>query len=269
MVNLESGTYSIPHQWLTNDISIALVGVGATGSAVASLLYKLNHIRREITDGDYGVEVALFDPKSVTETGKNRTGFLASEVGKNKAFCMANKLNNSYGKKFCIGVDQPFSFDVYRNAPDMVITATDSAKSRNAIFKNGIHHAKTLWLDIGVGGSSGNVILGELGKGKCRLPTVCDLFNTLQAEEDDKTLERNSCDTLDAITRQSFTVNEMGGAIGIGLLSQLIFRGSISSHGALYNVKSMQSTPLTINRTVWRSFGFNYRKSKTRVANSH
>jgi PRTRC genetic system ThiF family protein len=262
-VNIDSGIFTCPQRWLTEDINIAVMGVGATGSAVATMLYKLNHIRREMTDNQFGINVTFFDPKAVTQTGYNRTGFLRSEIGQNKALCMANKLNNAYGKIFAYGAPTAFSLSALRNPRqlDVLITATDSASSRNQIAKQSkrLDHG-CLWLDIGVGDTQGNVVLGELGKGKSRLPTVSDLFPSMQAEVQDKAQNRASCDVLDAITRQAFGVNETGAAFGIGLLSRLMLFGSINTQGCIYDVAQCRSTPININRMAWKSFGYLYRK---------
>ena len=270
MLNVESGLYTCPHHWLENSINIALVGVGATGSAIATLLYKLNHIRRETTDGMYGVKIYLFDPKSVSRTGINRTGFLSTEVGLNKAECIANKLNTAYGKIIAKGIPRPFTKDDASFGYDVVITATDSAGSRydvgrfnqNPNLNYRDKAKKRLWLDVGVGEQYGNVILGEFGKGKHRLPNVNDLFPSIKETSDDASLKRASCDVLDAISRQSFTVNETGAATAIAILSKLMINGNISVNGAMYEVETCGSSPIRINRQVWRSFGYQYRKNK-------
>lgn len=262
-VNIDAGIFTCPQRWLSEDVNIAVIGVGATGSAVATMLYKLNHIRREMTDNQFGINVTFFDPKAVTQTGYNRTGFLRSEVGQNKALCMANKLNNAFGGIFAYGVPSVFSLSALRNprSLDVIITATDSAASRNQIAKHSqLLNNGCLWLDIGVGDTQGNVVLGGLGKGKSRLPTVSDLFPSMQAEAQDKQQHRASCDVLDAITRQAFSVNETGAAFGVGLLSRLMLFGSINTQGCIYDVAQCRSTPININRLAWKSFGYVYRK---------
>ena len=108
MLNIDSGLYFCPAHWLEHDVRIALVGCGATGSAIAPLLFKLNHIRRELTGRELGLNLFIFDPKNVTQTGMNRTGFFATEVGMNKAIVMANKLNTAVGYNFAVGYDRPF-----------------------------------------------------------------------------------------------------------------------------------------------------------------
>lgn len=265
MLNIESGLYFCPSHWLNSNLRIALVGCGATGSAVAPLLFKLNHIRRELTAQEYGLNLSIFDPKKVTETGKNRTGFFSTEVGLNKAQVMANKLNNAYGKNFASGFSRPFCPSDTSMDFDIVITATDSAKSRYDIqgFMGKVKNKTSLWLDIGVGEQFGNVVLGEFGKGKHRLPNALDLFPDIAKGQQDDELKRKSCDILDAISRQNFTVNESGAATAVGLISRLMLHGSISVNGAMYDVEQCGSSPIRINREVWRSFGYQYRKPKS------
>lgn len=265
MLNIEAGLYFCPSHWLNSTLRIALVGCGATGSAIAPLLFKLNHIRKELTAQEYGLQLFLFDPKNVTETGKNRTGFFSTEVGLNKAEVMANKLNTAYGKNFSCGFPRHFSPSDTSMDFDIVITATDSAKSRYEIQKfMGRKKSKTsLWLDIGVGEQFGNVVLGEFGRGNHRLPNALDLFPDIAKGEEDNVLKRPSCDVLDALTRQNFTVNETGATTAVGLLSRLMLNGSISVNGAMYDVEQCGSSPIRINREVWRSFGYRYRKPRS------
>ena len=265
MLNIDSGLYFCPAHWLEHDVRIALVGCGATGSAIAPLLFKLNHIRRELTGRELGLNLFIFDPKNVTQTGMNRTGFFATEVGMNKAIVMANKLNTAVGYNFAVGYDRPFTPADAGKGFDVVITATDSAKSRidiNEAVRNTYQSRKeVLWLDVGVGEQYGNVVLGQFGHGKNRLPNALDLFPSMAEASEDKALERPSCDVLDAISRQNFTVNEAGATTAIGLLSRLILNGSITVSGALYDVETCGSSPIRINRQVWRSFGYNFRKN--------
>ena len=267
MLNIESGLYFCPSHWLDNNLRIALVGCGATGSAVAPLLFKLNHIRRELTAQEYGLQLSIFDPKKVTETGKNRTGFFATEVGLNKAHVMANKLNNAYGKKFASGFSRPFCPSDTAMDFDIVITATDSAKSRYDIQAMMVKKKNALWLDIGVGEQYGNVVLGEFGRGKHRLPNALDLFPDIAIAKQDNELKRASCDVLDALKRQNFTVNEQGATTAVAILSRLILHASISVHAALYDIELCSSSPINISRNVWRSFGYHYRKpaKKTQI----
>lgn len=269
MVNIESGIFTCSETWLTKTLNIAVVGVGATGSSVATMLYKLNHIRREVTDNQYGINVTFFDPKNVTATGANRTGFIRSEIGMNKATTMANKLNNANGSVFAYGSANKFSLGALKDPSklDVIITATDSASSRNQIAQMGnrLSH-QPIWLDIGVGGSQGNIVLGELGTGKHRLPNVSDLFAAMKDEREDKDLNRASCDILDAITRQAFSVNETGASMAIGLLSRLVIYGSLTTHAAIYDISNCLSTPININRTAWKSFGYLYRKNTNAVS---
>ena len=264
MLNIDSGLYFCPAHWLEHDVRIALVGCGATGSAIAPLLFKLNHIRRELTGRELGLNLFIFDPKNVTTTGMNRTGFFAPEVGMNKAIVMANKLNTALGYNFAVGYDRPFSASDAGSGFDVVITATDSAKSRfdiqHAVKNQYRRRQEILWLDIGVGEQYGNVVLGQFGHGNHRLPNALDLFPSIASAKDDKALARPSCDVLDAISRQNFTVNEAGATTAVGLLSKLLLNGSISVNGAMYDVETCGSTPIRINRQVWRSFGYNFRK---------
>ena len=84
MINIESGLYTCKEKWLNSDINIVLAGVGATGSAVASMLFKLHHIRKEMTDNEFGLRLALFDPKSVSQTGITELVFCALRLDRIK-----------------------------------------------------------------------------------------------------------------------------------------------------------------------------------------
>ena len=64
-------------------VSIALIGVGGTGSLVLSGLVRLNHAIRQL--GHPGIEVNVYDPDFVTEANIGRQLFTTDEIGQNKA----------------------------------------------------------------------------------------------------------------------------------------------------------------------------------------
>ena len=75
---------------------------------------------------------------------------------------------------------------------DLVIGCVDTRKARRAIDKWALHSRVLYWLDLGNNASSGQFILGQpknsanKRKGKCRLPTVTELFPEIAAPRQER-----------------------------------------------------------------------------------
>ena len=71
--------------------SIALIGVGGTGSLVLPGLVRLNHAIRQ--PGHPGIKASVYDPDFVTEANIRRLLFTADEIGQNKAQYLVDRNN--------------------------------------------------------------------------------------------------------------------------------------------------------------------------------
>jgi PRTRC genetic system ThiF family protein len=143
---------------------------------------------------------------------------------------------------------------------DLVIGCVDTCKARRAIDKWAPHSRVLYWLDIGNNASSGQFILGQpknsanKRKGKCRLPTVTELFPEIAAPgvKDD---DQPSCSAAEALTRQEPFINQNLAYQALGMLTQLLRRGSVSYQGGFCNLVTGQLVPLAVGKpqqNCWR-----------------
>jgi PRTRC genetic system ThiF family protein len=141
---------------------------------------------------------------------------------------------------------------------DLVIGCVDTRKARRAIDKWAQHSRVLYWLDLGNNASSGQFILGQpknsanKRRGKCRLPTVTELFSEIAApgtNEDDQP----SCSAAEALTRQEPFINQNLAYQALGMLTQLLRHGSVLYHGGFCNLVTGQLVPLPIRAVTARA----------------
>src|SRR5664279_97589 len=134
---------------------------------------------------------------------------------------------------------------------DLVIGCVDTCKARSAIDKWALHSRVSYWLDLGNNVSSGQFILGQpknsanKRKGKCRLPTVTELFAEIAAPGT-REGDQPSCSAVEALTRQVPFINQNLAYQPLGLLTQLLRRRSVSYQGGFCNLSTGQVVPMPI-----------------------
>ena len=132
-----------------------------------------------------------------------------------------------------------------------MIGCVDTRKARRAIDKWVLKSRVLYWLDLGNNASSGQFILGQphnsanKRRGKCRLPTVIELFPKIAApgKKDD---DQPSCSAAEALTRQEPFINQTLAYQALAMLTQLLRHGSVSYQGGFCNLATGQVAPLPI-----------------------
>ncbi|PSX18354.1 PRTRC system ThiF family protein [Photobacterium kishitanii] len=239
--------------------SIALIGAGGSGSFMFRELLGLNSLLSRI--GGNGFIVSVFDPNSVREANLGRQAFFDDELGLNKAEALVSSEQMQGRCGDWLAFSKKFDIQT-ANKYDVVITAVDVPRVRYELGKywaSKTINKKTLWLDLGNDDCSGQTILGNLGNdvdvNGLRLPNCYDLYNeSYNVDSDDK----KSCSLDDAILKQNYGVNQMAARIAAQLLTNLFRNGEIDVHGAFFNCITMTTTPLLIDPTAWKMFGYNY-----------
>jgi sulfur-carrier protein adenylyltransferase/sulfurtransferase len=249
-------THTVDPQLLERPIRILVVGCGGNGSAIASGLPYLHQALLAFGHPG-GLAVTLIDPDSVTETNCVRQPFCRTEIGFAKAIVLAHRINLFWGLNW-EGVRAQIQ-QIAKNADvDLVIGCVDTRKARRAIDKWAQHSRVLYWLDLGNNASSGQFILGQpknsanKRRGKCRLPTVTELFSEIAApgtNEDDQP----SCSAAEALTRQEPFINQNLAYQALGMLTQLLRHGSVLYHGGFCNLVTGQLVPLPIRAVTARA----------------
>jgi len=249
-------SFLLPASWTQRPVRIAVVGIGGTGSQFCDQLASMEVTLRKL--GHCGFEVTLHDSDAIEDGNIGRQRFTRSDIGGNKAVLLCHRINLFYGLSWK-AVPRHYEADSPCRA-DLIVSAVDKAAFRAELgqaFRN--VRTGTLWLDMGNGEVSGNVIFGHLGRpsseSAIRLPNVFDLFPELanmQAEDD----EAPSCSAEESIRRQSWPINRVAALAAIELLWTLFRNGRIESHGAFFSLAPMTIQPLLIDPEAWRFMGY-------------
>lgn len=245
----------IPSEFRRKQIGIDLVGCGGTGSRLLPLLADLDLALRQFSMP--GFDIAVIDPDVVTAPSVGRTMFTASDIGQYKSTVAVDRVNFTYGfhyRSFPIRYEYPlWNMARVGEAPDVVITCTDSLKSRVEIYRQMIASGRMpprYWLDCGNDRDFGQVILGEIdghmGRDIPPLPTVVDVFPDIFDRAEDEDDEPESCTLPDALSRQRLFINRRAALEAADLIEHLFIDGGLDYHGVFFNAKTGRSNPLPI-----------------------
>jgi PRTRC genetic system ThiF family protein len=216
-----------------------------------------------------GLQVTLIDPDTVSETNCVRQPFCRTEIGLPKAIVLAHRINLFWGLNWQ-GMQATIQQLKKGTDVDFVIGCVDTRKARRAIDKWASQSRVLYWLDLGNNASSGQFVLGQpqnsanKRKGKCRLPTVTELFPEIAAPgvKDD---DQPSCSAAEALTRQEPFINQNLAYQALGMLTQLLRHGSLSYQGGFSNLATGQLVPLRIPSTSSGLLAQGTRQRPTRV----
>jgi len=241
--------HTLDPQLLERPIRILVVGCGGNGSAIVSGLPYLHQALLAFGHPG-GLAVTLIDPDTVSETNCVRQPFCRTEIGLPKAIVLAHRINLFWGLNWQ-GMQATIQQLKKGTDVDFVIGCVDTRKARRAIDKWVLHSSVLYWLDLGNNSSSGQFILGQpknssnKRRGKCRLPTVTELFPEIAApgKKDD---DLPSCSAAEALTRQEPFINQNLAYQALGMLAQLLRHGCLSYNGGFCNLSTGKVVPMSI-----------------------
>lgn len=246
-------------------IGIIVIGIGGTGSALALSLARLvYHARRR----GYDVDLTFMDGDVVEERNVGRQYFAPCDVVRNKAEVMAEWLNQDWGleiaakKSFVDGetylnhvMPQDFLF---------LIGCVDNAEARRQIARLVKKSHKRWWIDSGNDRYNGQVLVGNVGKGKISDDSVwpgMGLTNSvpapnLQAPEILKDLVPTpnevgngdpSCADLVATDDQGLHINQQMAVIVVQYLYNIVIRRELRTMATYVSLDppAIRNTPIT------------------------
>lgn len=248
---------------------VALIGAGGTGSSCASLLFKLDTVLKKL--GSKGLEVTIYDPKRVTQANVGRQAFWGDfDVGHFKSRLLVNRFNQ-FGNTNWTFKTEMFSGNQTHNI-DLLITTVDSAKARLEIGNNlsaniTKNDVNKLWLDLGNSNNRGQALLGSMFGYSSDNPLVSpfDIFSKswLAASKNDDAIAQPSCSTDEAITKQSFGVNDVLASNAFAMLIfPLIRKGEIKNHGFIFSLENCTTDAIPVDENVWQMYGFTPQKGE-------
>ena len=240
-------------------VRVLIVGAGGTGSAIAMGLPYLDQAMR-VWGHPMGLDVAMMDADTVSQTNCVRQPFSASDIGQNKATVLINRLNLFWGTKWS-AVPNHFharSFGRYEDrAPDVLIGCVDTRAARKEIessFTKALN-STCYWLDLGNNASSGQYVLGQPRNSRNRqktdrLRTVSELYpEIIDTDAGEDSLP--SCSAIEALDRQEPFINQTLASSALAMLAQLFRYGKLTHHGAFFNAKTGQMSSMPIDPTLW------------------
>lgn len=249
-----------PHL-LRGAVDVLVVGAGGTGSHVLTGLAQLHHAMLALGHPG-GLNVTVMDADTVSATNVGRQMFFTSDIGRNKADVLIQRINMAMGVNWR-AIPGRFT-DKSRTDADLIIGCVDNRASRQTIAGM-TPHQPIYWLDMGNGQHGGQIILGQVGEGK-ELPHVGDLFpETIDASLDDKD-DTPSCSMAEALEKQSLFINRGMALYGLNLLSELFRYGKIDYHGVFVNLKTARTTPIKIDPAVWGRMGYSMPTTEAKAA---
>lgn len=257
---LKTNVHTLPSALLGEEVEIALVGCGGTGSRLLTGLAELNAAMTAL--GHPGFRVTTFDPDLVSESNVGRQAFYMADVGLHKATVLTHRVNMAFGLDWT-AVCKRFDKTANPNRFKIVVGAVDTRKSRRAIHEFVQHsHRAAYWLDCGNTSDSAQAVLGEplrqwekAWDRPDRLPTITDLFPDILDESvpDD---DSPSCSMVEALQRQELFTNRMVADAALNLLWRLFRHGMSDYHGCFINLKTSRMNPLPCTSEAWERFGY-------------
>tara|TARA_R110001583_G_scaffold9203_4_gene43656 strand:+ start:27208 stop:27987 length:780 start_codon:yes stop_codon:yes gene_type:complete len=236
----------------THPITIALIGVGGTGSLMLARLARMDFALRQT--GHPGLHVIAYDSDFVETNNVGRQLYTLSDVGEYKVLHAVNKVNMAFGLQWeGIPMDAiPDGEDIRAN---IIITCVDNALFRTLLarsvkypYQGSEYQTMFYWLDIGNSRDTGQFVLGTLFNEERnmeredfemvdRLRNIVDFFPDLDAH-DTSVLQGKGCAYSDKLNEQSLFINDVLVAHASDCLFRLLYHKQIQKHGAFVNLES-------------------------------
>jgi len=244
----------------THPITIALIGVGGSGSLLLARLARMDHAFQQI--GHPGLHVIVYDSDRVEPNNVGRQLYTLSDVGEYKVVNAVNKVNMAFGLQW-----QGIPMDALPDGEDIraniIITCVDNARFRVQLaqsfqypFKGSEYDTMYYWLDLGNSRNLGQFVLGtlfheerkieredfeQIGK----LKKIIDFFPDLDAH-DTPNLQGAGCRYSDKLREQSLFINDVLVAHASDCLFRLLYHKQIQKHGAFVNLETGRVNPILV-----------------------
>lgn len=236
----------------THPITIALIGVGGTGSLTLARLARMDFALRQI--GHPGLHVIAYDSDRVENNNVGRQLYALSDIGQYKVVNAVCKVNCAFGLQW-----EGIPIDAIADGEDIraniIITCVDNARFRTQLAKSvkypyqgSEYQTMFYWLDIGNSRDTGQFVLGTLFDEERnmdredfemvdKLKNIIDFFPDLDAHDTPR-LQGAGCAYSDKLNEQSLFINDVVVAHASDCLFRLLYHKQIQKHGAFVNLES-------------------------------
>lgn len=234
----------------TVPISVAVIGIGGTGSQILPQLAKLNYSLIKL--GFHGINVSAYDNDEVSDSNIGRQLFSPCDIGRNKAVTLIERINRFYGFNWSA---LPYKFDPNINSSNIIITCVDNVETRLSIDKMQYNnrdipfeYIPLYWMDFGNSKTNGQVVLGTMNnilRSKLhnnKLKTIIERFpNLLEISKEDNT---PSCSLEEALYQQDLFINSALIPFGMHILWSLLKKHQISNCGCYISLDELKVLPI-------------------------
>ena len=226
----------------SHKVTIAVIGIGGTGTQVLSCLLRMNEALIGI--GHPGIHVIAYDHDIVTASNIGRQLFTNVDIGLNKAVVMISRINRFMGYEWEAVPSKYTGFPT-----NIIISCVDTAAARFEIAKiaKSLNHTPTkkifYWLDFGNNKTNGQFVLGTYQKIEQpnsefetieQLPSIIKRFKLNKREKD----TGPSCSIAQALGKQDLFINSTLANLGCDLLWKLFKNAFIDYAGGFLNLES-------------------------------
>jgi PRTRC genetic system ThiF family protein len=245
------------------ELTVMLVGVGGTGSALAPALARLAY---HLRSNDVTVRLLFVDPDTVESRNVGRQQFCPAETGANKADCLAFRLNAAFGLDIT-AIPVRFSaerFDEWtaghdrRAGANLLISAVDNHLARREMAEVvTAQNGRWYCLDLGNEQHSGQVLLGNLTSPEALRFDKLGLCNGLPSPyiQEPALLEPPpveasplSCADLTLRGEQSLVVNGMAAALAAQYCCQFLVRRELTQMATTFSLEPPASRSVLLTQ---------------------
>jgi len=244
----------------THPITIALIGVGGTGSLMLARLARIDYALRQT--GHPGIHVIAHDSDKVEANNVGRQLYTPYDIGEYKVVNAVNKVNVAFGLQW-----QGIPTDALPNGEDIraniIITCVDNAKFRVQLakslqnpYKGAEYDTMFYWLDMGNSRNTGQFVLGTLFDEERnteredfemadKLKNIIDFFPDLDAYDTPR-LQGRGCAYSDKLNEQSLFINDVLVTHASDCLFRLLYHKQIQKHGAFVNLEAGRVNSISV-----------------------
>ena len=236
-----------------DEITIAVIGAGGTGSAFIKELIGISILLKSIKDKN--IKVIVIDPAKVKESNLGRQNFYPEDIGQFKAETLVKRINRNYAFKW-----------IYENTAitktripkvNIIVLCVDKMEARTFIYENfqpndyyrDTHRQTFYILDLGNDRFSGQIFLSS--KKRYDQPEMKDintisylktpleyfgketLINALETQNDTP-----SCSSYEAILSQDLFINKAVAMHGARMIWSMFMNGYVEYQAYFINHES-------------------------------
>lgn len=252
---LKFNYYNVPRE-------IYVIGCGGTGA------YVVSHLTRLISTIENRPNLTLVDNDIVELKNLKRQHFISNDIGKNKAFALAERYSNAFGIEINVmqgEIKNIKQFDSVSDKHTLLIGCVDNNASRKIFydwFIDKSYYYEKFWIDCGNEEKSGQVICGvnnsknityslprigsESWDGAVDLPCCAEVHPEILSSDSQFNSDL-SCADRAISAPQNMQTNVTAATIALNYIQKIILGQPLTSFGVEFSIdncfRTLYNTP--------------------------